>query len=87
MAENLNSVLAPHRASHRGLPDNLLAVFRIYRNHRVFPRGKRAGYSPNELLGLPSAHWLDVLGYGHPKAPIAGELPTLPTPTVNTLAA
>jgi hypothetical protein len=84
MAENLNSVLAPHRASHRGLPDNLLAVFRIYRNHRVFPRGKRAGYSPNELLGLPSAHWLDALGYGHSKAPIAGELPALPTPTVNT---
>ncbi len=87
MAENLNSILAPHRASHRGLPDNVLAVFRLYRNQRVFPRGKRAGYSPNELLGLPSAHWLDVLGYGRPKPSTAGELPTMPTPTVNTLAA
>ncbi len=87
MAENLNSILAPHRASHRGLPDNVLAVFRAYRNHRVFPRGKRAGYSPKELLGLPSAHWLDVLGYGRPKLSTAGELPTVPTPTVNTSAA
>lgn len=87
MAENLNSVLAPHRAAHRGLPDNLLAVFEVYRNHRVFPRGKRAGHSPLELLGLPSPHWLDALGYGRQSAKLVRELPARPTETVNTLAA
>lgn len=87
MAENLNSILAPHRASHRGLPDNVLAVFRVYRNHRVFPRGKRAGHSPKELLGLPSAHWLDVLGYGRANVAADPELPAAPAQTVNTLAA
>lgn len=87
MAENLNSILAPHRASHRGLPDNVLAVFRVYRNHHVFSRGKRAGHSPKELLALPSPHWLDALGYGRPKMPTAAKLPTAPAQTVNTLAA
>ena len=87
IAENLNSILAAHRAAHRGLPDNVLAVFRVYRNHRVFPRGKRAGHSPNELLGLPSAHWLDALGYGRSQMPTAAELPAVSTQTVNTLAA
>ena len=69
MAENLNSVLAPHRAAHKGLPAPVLAVFAVYRNRRVFPRGKRAGHSPLDLLGLPSPHWLDALGYGRVAAP------------------
>lgn len=49
MVENLGSVLAAHRASHRGLPACVLEVFRVYRNHHVFRRGKRAGHSPLEL--------------------------------------
>ena len=71
MVENLNSVSAPHRAARRGLPAPVLAVFAVYRNHRVFPRGKRAGHSPLDLLGLPSPHWLDALGSGQPPAPVA----------------
>ena len=87
MAENLNSVLAPHRAAHGGLPANVLAVFQIYGNHRVFPRGKRAGHSPLELMGLPSPNWLDVLGYGRPAPTAIPELPIRSVQTVNTLAA
>jgi hypothetical protein len=83
MAENLNSVLAPHRAAHRGLPASVLAVFAVYRNHRVFPRGKRAGHSPLDLLGLPSPHWLDALGYGRPPAPAPVAFPARPPHTVN----
>jgi len=87
MAENLNSVLAFHRATHRGLPATVLAVLAVYRNHRVFPRGARAGHSPLELLGLPSPHWLDALGYGDGPAQPASVIPEHPTQTVNTLAA
>lgn len=87
MAENLNSVLAFHRATHRGLPAPVLAVLTVYRNHRVFPRGARAGHSPLDLLDQPSPHWLDVLGYGAGSATPAPELPEHPTQTVNTLAA
>jgi hypothetical protein len=83
MVENLNSVLAPHRAAHRGLPAPVLAVFAVYRNHRVFPRGTRAGHSPLELLGLPSPHWLDALGYGRPPAPAPVTFPARAPHTVN----
>jgi len=85
MAENLNSLLAFHRATHRGLPDKVLALFKVYRNHHVFSRGKRAGQSPLELLGLPSPHWLDALGYA--KSASKGILPPNITQSVNTLAA
>ena len=88
--EDIISLLAwawQHRASHRGLSDNVLAVFRVDRNHRVFSRGKRVGHSPPELLGLPWPHWLDALGSGRPKVPTAADLPAAPVQTVNTLAA
>jgi hypothetical protein len=87
MAENLNSVLAFHRAAHRGLPAPVLAVLTVYRNHRVFPRGARAGHSPLELLGLPSPPWLDALGYGRAPAPAPRPVPARPAQTVNALAA
>ncbi len=88
MVENLNSVLALHRAAHRGLPSRILAVFQAYRNRQVFARGKRAGHSPLEMLGLPSEHWLDALGYGRPaSAPQPTHLAPASIQTVNTLAA
>jgi hypothetical protein len=87
MAENLNSVLACHRAAHRGLPAPVLAVLTVYRNHRVFPRGARAGHSPLDLLGQPSPHWLDALGYGRCPAPASRAFPGQSTQTVNTLVA
>lgn len=85
MAENLNSLLAFHRATHRGLPDKVIALFKVYHNHHVFSRGKRAGQSPLEMLGLPSPHWLDALGYA--KSSSKDVRPTNPTQSVNTLAA
>ncbi len=89
MVENLNSVLADHRAAHRGLPAPVLAVFAVYRNHRVFARGARAGHSPLELLGLPSPHWLAALGYGRggdPPTPLY-EYPEATPDTVTRLVA
>jgi len=86
LVENLNSILAFHRAAHRGLPANVLTVFAVYRNHHVFARGKRADHSPLELLGLPSPDWLTVLGYGRPDPP-SSEFPSISSETVNTLAA
>jgi hypothetical protein len=87
MAENLNSVLAFHRATHRGLPAPVLAVLAVYRNHRVFPRGARADHSPLDLLDQPSPHWLDALGYGGGPANASPAFPEHPAQTVNTLAA
>ena len=84
MVENLNSVLADHRAAHRGLPAPILAVFAVYRNHRVFARGTRAGHRPLELLGLPSPHWLEALGYGRDAAAPA-PLYEYPDPAPNTV--
>jgi len=86
MVENLISALDAHRAAHRGLPQPILAVWRVYRNHRTFPRGKRAGHSPLDLAGLPTPHWLDALGYGR-VLPSAPQFSAHPTQTVNTLAA
>lgn len=89
MVENLGSVLAAHRASHRGLPACVLEVFRVYHNHHhVFRWGKRAGHSSLELAKLPSPHWLDTLGYGR----ISGGKERQPVPaphrqSANTLAA
>jgi hypothetical protein len=89
MVENLNSLLACHRAVRRGLPPATLALFAAYRNHRCIPRGKRAGHSPLELAGLPSPHWLDPLGYSRTSARVPPPVPAFPTisQTVNTLAA
>jgi len=87
MVENLNSALDAHRAAHRGLPWPILAVWRVYRNHRVFPRGKRADHSPLDLADLPAPHWLDALGYGRLRPATTAEFPSQPVHTVNTLAA
>jgi len=87
MVENLNSALDAHRAAHRGLPWPILAVWRVYRNHRVFPRGKRADHSPLDLSGLPAPHWLDALGYGRLRPATTAEFPARPARSVNTLAA
>ena len=87
MVENLNSLLAPLRAAHKGLPKGVLALFAVYHNHHVFTRGKRRGHSPMALAGLPSPHWLDALGYGREVVAHSQQPPSHPAQTVNTLAA
>jgi hypothetical protein len=90
MVENLNSVLAFARATHRGLPPTVLALAAVYRNHHVFQRGKRAGHSPLELAGLPSPQWLDALAPRRspaPDPPAVLEFPSAPAKTVKRIAA
>ncbi len=87
MVENLNSLLAPLRAAHKGLPKGMLALFAVYHNHHVFTRGKRRGHSPMALAGLPSPHWLEALGYAGEGAAHDQLLPPQPAQTVNTLPA
>ena len=90
MVENLNSVLAFARATHRGLPPTVLALAAVYRNHHVFRRGKRAGHSPLELAGLASPNWLDALAVRHlpaPDPPPVLEFPSTPANTVKRFAA
>jgi hypothetical protein len=84
MVENLNSVLAFQRATRRGLPATALALAAVYRNHHRFERGKRAGHTPLELVGLPSPDWLDALGYGGstPPTPTADRRPQPGTVTI-----
>lgn len=87
MAENLNSALAPHRAAHRGLPAPVLAVLRVYHNHHVFARGRRAGHSPLDLLGCPSPSWLDALASAPPAPAAPREYAAELDQTVTPLAA
>lgn len=90
MVENLNSVLAFARATHRGLPPTVLALAAVYRNHHRFRRGKRAAYSPLALAGLPSPHWLDALVPRRspaPDPPAVLQFPSAPAKTVKRFAA
>lgn len=66
LAECVNSWLRPYADLMKGLKEQLLPLFILYRNSRVFERGKRAGHSPFELAGIetPEGDWLDWLGIG-----------------------
>lgn len=63
--ENWHSILRPHLAVHRHLPASLLAIFAVWHNHRVAPRGVHQGQSPLMRAGLAKepADWLEALGY------------------------
>lgn len=86
-AENWHSILRPHLAAHRTLSPGLLALLVVWHNHRVFPRGRHAGFSPLQLSGLPDAptDWLVALGYP-PTTPAAVPAP-LAAPKGELLAA
>jgi hypothetical protein len=55
LAESLHSWLRPYLAIHRGMPNWLFPLLRLFWNHHVFSRGKRAGYSPLQLAGVEDA--------------------------------
>lgn len=69
-AENINSILKPflarkkHFASAESL-HHFVALFVLWHNMRVFKEGKRAGYSPFDILGvdLGEKDWRTLLGY------------------------
>jgi hypothetical protein len=71
-AECVNSLLRPHFNAHRYTDQKMLELLRFLHNVHRFPRGKRAGWAPAELVGLelPADPWT-LLG-----------LPPVPTPAV-----
>jgi hypothetical protein len=68
--ENVNSIFKPlvTRKKHFDNPDtylNFVALFTLWHNLRVFKEGKRASYSPFDILGidLGEKDWQTLLGY------------------------
>jgi hypothetical protein len=69
-AENVNSIFKPlvSRKKHFDNADtnlNFVALFALWHNTRTFKEGKRAGFSPFEILGidLGEKDWRTLLGY------------------------
>lgn len=75
-AECVNSLLRPHFDAHRYTDQKMLELLRFLHNVHRFPRGKRAGHAPAELVGieLPADPWI-LLGLP-PKSTAAGSKPT-----------
>jgi hypothetical protein len=51
-AECVNSLLRPHLDAHRYTDQKALELRRFLHNVHIFERGKRAGYSPAQLVGI-----------------------------------
>lgn len=51
-AECVNSLLRPHLDAHRYTDQKALELRRFLHNVHTFERGKRAGYSPAQLVGI-----------------------------------
>lgn len=75
-AECVNSLLRPHFDTHRYTDQKMLELLRFLHNVHRFPRGKRAGFAPAELVGiaLPADPWT-LLGLP-PMPASAGNQPT-----------
>lgn len=52
LAECINSLLRPILARRKHTDQGCLDLFRLFHNVRPFKRGKRAGFSPAQLVGL-----------------------------------
>ncbi len=81
LAECVNSWLRPYADLMKGIKEQLLPLFMLYRNSHVFERGKRAGHSPLELAGIktPQGTFLDWLGLERQQAPLKS-VRSLPKP-------
>ncbi len=85
LAECVNSLLRPKLESRKHTDQGCLELFRFWHNVQPFERGKRAGHSPAELVGLSVPDdFLTLLGYA-PKTqagPEKGRLVYQPVPAV-----
>lgn len=52
LAECINSLLRPILDARKHTDQGCLELFRFFHNVHIFKRGKRAGYSPAQLVGL-----------------------------------
>lgn len=52
LAECVNSLLRPFLAGRKHTDQGCLDLFRFFHNVHIFKRGKRAGFSPAQLVGL-----------------------------------
>jgi hypothetical protein len=75
-AECVNSLLRPHFDAHRYTDQKMLELLRFLHNVHRFPRGKRAGFAPAELVGieLPADPWT-LLGLPPGPAPVSRKAP------------
>lgn len=55
LAECVNSLLRPILAGRKHTDQGCLDLFRFFHNARPFKRGKRAGFSPAQLVGLDAS--------------------------------
>jgi hypothetical protein len=73
LAECVNSLLRPVLDARKHTDQGCLELFRFLHNVHTFERGKRAGHSPAQLVGLDVPHdALTLLGLA-PKAGSAGD--------------
>jgi hypothetical protein len=56
LAECVNSLLRPLLEGRKHTDQGCLELFRFWHNVRPFQRGKRAGHSPAQLVGLEVPH-------------------------------
>lgn len=64
LCECVNSLLRPLLAARKSSDQGCLELFRFLHNVHRFPRGKRAGFSPAELVGIHlPADPLSLLGF------------------------
>ncbi len=82
LMESVNSVIRCHLQTYKSIPRWFCPLFTFYWNNRKFPRGKRKGRSPIEILSAQKSEvdWVDLLLEKFP----FDKLRRNPTPTLQT---
>jgi predicted DNA-binding protein YlxM (UPF0122 family) len=82
LMESVNSVIRCHLQTYKSIPRWFCSLFTFYWNNRKFPRGKRKGLSPIEILAAQESEidWVDLLLKTFP----FDKLHRYPTPTLQT---
>jgi hypothetical protein len=63
LMESVNSVIRCHLHTYKSIPRWFCPLFTFYWNNRKFPRGKRMGLSPIEILSAQKSEidWVDLI--------------------------